>query len=98
VNSVLKYASPDGSEDRLLTVILDGENAWESYRFDNDGKEFLNAMYRKLTELDVSGQIKTITPTEYLEGNSARNILATSYCIDSKGTMALAGFVDQCQL
>jgi len=76
VKSVLKYASPDGTEDRLLTVILDGENAWESYRYDNDGKQFLNAMYRKLTELDVSGQIKTVTPIEYLEGNPERNISA----------------------
>jgi alpha-amylase/alpha-mannosidase (GH57 family) len=76
VKSIIKYASPDGSEDRLLTVILDGENAWESYRLDNDGKEFLHAMYRKLTELDAIGQIKTVTPREYLEGNSTRNIPA----------------------
>jgi alpha-amylase/alpha-mannosidase (GH57 family) len=74
VKSVMKYASPDGHEDRLLTVILDGENAWESYRFDHDGKEFLHAMYRKLTELDAAGRIKTVTPTEYIEGNPARNI------------------------
>ncbi|MGD0036457.1 MAG: carbohydrate-binding module family 20 domain-containing protein [Bacteroidota bacterium] len=76
VKSVLKYASPNGIEDRLLTVILDGENAWESYRYDNNGKEFLNAMYRMLTELDMIGQIKTVTPTEYLEGNPTRNIPA----------------------
>jgi alpha-amylase/alpha-mannosidase (GH57 family) len=76
VKSILKYASLDDTEDRLLTVILDGENAWESYRFDNDGKEFLNAMYRKLTELDAAGRIKTVTPTEYLEGNAARKIPA----------------------
>jgi len=76
IKSVQKYASSDGTEDRLLTVILDGENAWESYRYDNDGKEFLNAMYRKLTELDLAGQIKTVTPTEYLKGNPKRNIPA----------------------
>jgi alpha-amylase/alpha-mannosidase (GH57 family) len=76
VKSVLKYEPPAGTEDRLLTVILDGENAWESYRYDNDGKEFLNAMYRKLNELDDSGKIKTVTPTEYLEGNPNRSIPA----------------------
>ena len=27
----------------LVSVILDGENAWEYY--DNDGKEFLNCLY-----------------------------------------------------
>lgn len=74
ISSILKYASADGSEDRLLTVILDGENAWESYRYDNDGKQFLNAMYRKLSELDKTGQIKTVTPIEYLEGNPGRAV------------------------
>ena len=74
IKSVLKYAYSTSTEDRLLTVILDGENAWESYRYDNDGKEFLNAMYRKLTELDDAGQIKTVTPTEYIEGNPKRDI------------------------
>jgi alpha-amylase/alpha-mannosidase (GH57 family) len=76
IKSVLKYVSPTSTEDRLLTVILDGENAWESYRYDNDGKEFLNAMYRKLAELDDAGQIKTVTPTEYIEGNPKRDIPA----------------------
>ena len=76
VTSVLKYAHREDDTDRLLTVILDGENAWESYRYDNDGKEFLNAMYRKLVELDLAGKVKTVTPTEYLEGNPARNIPA----------------------
>lgn len=76
IRSILDYAPVEGEPDRLLTVILDGENAWENYRYDNDGKEFLNAMYRKLTELDMTGQIKTVTPTEYLEGNPTRNIPA----------------------
>jgi alpha-amylase/alpha-mannosidase (GH57 family) len=76
VKSVLKFV-PDGKEpDRLLTVILDGENAWESYRYDNDGKEFLNALYRKLTVLYETGQVKTVTVTEYLRGNPPRNIPA----------------------
>lgn len=46
----------------LVSVILDGENAWENY--DNDGKEFLNALYE---ELSNSQTIKTVTPSEYLE-------------------------------
>jgi alpha-amylase/alpha-mannosidase (GH57 family) len=45
----------------LVTVLLDGENAWEYY--DNDGKEFLNEMYRLLSESD---DIVTVTPSEYL--------------------------------
>ncbi|RME45358.1 MAG: glycoside hydrolase [Caldilineae bacterium] len=45
----------------LVSVILDGENAWENY--DNDGLAFLNALYRKLQASDT---IQTITPSEYL--------------------------------
>ena len=45
----------------VVTVILDGENAWEWY--ENDGKAFLNGMY---TELSADPTIKTVTPTEFL--------------------------------
>ncbi len=46
----------------LVTIILDGENAWEWY--DNDGKDFLHALYRNLSEAET---IETITPSEFLE-------------------------------
>lgn len=45
----------------IVTVILDGENAWEWY--ENDGKAFLNGLY---TELNNDTTIKTITSSEYL--------------------------------
>lgn len=45
----------------IVSIILDGENAWENY--DNDGKEFLNSLYQELSDSD---SIQTITPTEYL--------------------------------
>lgn len=45
----------------LVSVILDGENAWEHY--DNDGKEFLHELYRRLSE---DPRIITVTPSEYL--------------------------------
>ncbi len=45
----------------VVSIILDGENAWEYYK--NDGKEFLHALYRKLSE---SQTIQTVTPSEYL--------------------------------
>ena len=45
----------------LVTVILDGENAWEYY--ENDGKEFLHTLYQKLSE---DALIKTVTPSEFL--------------------------------
>ena len=46
----------------VVSVILDGENAWENY--ENDGKDFLNALYRRLSESDF---VQTITPSQYLE-------------------------------
>jgi hypothetical protein len=49
----------------LVSVILDGENAWEHY--DNDGKAFLNGMYQLLQEEQAKGTIRTITPSAYVE-------------------------------
>jgi alpha-amylase/alpha-mannosidase (GH57 family) len=74
IRGVLKYASEEDTQDRLLTVILDGENAWEWYRYDNDGKTFQNALYRKLTALFETKQVVTTTVTEFINGNPIRNI------------------------
>ncbi len=76
IRRVLSYAPKKGESPRLLTVILDGENAWEWYRYDNDGKEFLNALYRKLSSLHKSGQIVTVTMSEYIHGNPVRGVPA----------------------
>ena len=74
VQAVLALAPAGDAEDLLVTVILDGENAWEWYRKDNDGKEFLHALYRKLTRLTREGRLVTTTMSEYLRGNPARGI------------------------
>jgi alpha-amylase/alpha-mannosidase (GH57 family) len=74
VRSILMYAPKGNEPDVLITVILDGENAWEWYRQDIDGKEFLNAFYRKLSKLYRTRQVITTTTTEYLTGNPKRNI------------------------
>lgn len=47
---------------QVVSVILDGENAWEHYP--NDGKDFLRAMYGALSEADW---VRTVTPSQYLE-------------------------------
>ncbi|MGC9333883.1 MAG: glucodextranase DOMON-like domain-containing protein, partial [Anaerolineae bacterium] len=54
----------DDSGPNLVSVILDGENAWEHY--DNDGKAFLNAMYQLLQEEQARGTIRTITPSAFV--------------------------------
>ena len=45
----------------IVSIILDGENAWEHYP--NDGNDFLNALYQQLAESEV---LQTVTPSEYL--------------------------------
>ncbi len=57
------------SDDRVLTVVVDGENAWGGYR--DDGRPFLHALYAAL-EADV--EIETVTFSEYIEGSPERGI------------------------
>ena len=45
----------------IVSIILDGENAWENYA--NDGNDFFNALYQKLSDSEV---LQTVTPSEYL--------------------------------
>lgn len=56
-----QLAAEGASGPNLVTILLDGENAWEHY--DNDGKEFLHAMYRGLSD---APNLITVTPSEYL--------------------------------
>lgn len=74
IRYVLSFAPKDTNDERLISVILDGENAWEWYRKDEDGKNFLNALYRKLSKLYKEGQIVTVTMSEWIYGNPKREI------------------------
>lgn len=84
----------DDDEDRVLTVVLDGENAWGGYP--DDGRPFLRALYRWLSS---DPRLKTVTFSEYLLGNPTRGIqphpvghltrvynLATGSWIDEPGS------------
>ncbi len=51
----------------LMTLILDGENAWEHYR--NDGKDFLHTLYRRLND---DPAVITVTPSEFLDQFAAQ--------------------------
>ncbi len=63
LENIRQQLMEEGAEGpNVVTVLLDGENAWEYY--DNDGKEFLNAMYQGLSESET---LVTVTPSEYLE-------------------------------
>ncbi|MFH1202321.1 MAG: glycoside hydrolase family 57 protein [Candidatus Omnitrophota bacterium] len=48
-------------QDGLITIALDGENAWEYYP--NDGWDFLSGIYKRISE---NPELKTVTVSEYL--------------------------------
>lgn len=56
-------------DDRVVTVILDGENAWGGYAA--DGRPFLQALYGQLAK---TPGIQTVTFSEYLSGNPKRAV------------------------
>ncbi len=62
IHAIRETLQASGAEGpHLVSVILDGENAWEHY--ENDGKEFLHSLYQQLSD---DALIKTVTPTEFL--------------------------------
>ncbi len=58
-----------GDDDRVLTIALDGENAWGDYP--HDGRPFLHALYDRLA---TDPRLKTVTFAEYIGGNPSRGI------------------------
>ena len=54
-------------KDILVTIAMDGENAWEYFR--NDGHDFLELLYQRISQADF---IKTTTVSEYLKLNPAK--------------------------
>lgn len=54
-------------KDILVTIAMDGENAWEFFR--NDGHDFLQLLYQRLSDASF---VKTTTVSEYLENNPAK--------------------------
>ena len=57
-----KLAENGAEGPHIVSIILDGENAWEYYQ--NDGIEFLSTFYQLLSESET---IKSITPSEYIQ-------------------------------
>ena len=55
-------------KDSLVTIALDGENAWEFFR--NDGGDFLELLYQRISQADY---VKTTTVSDYLKKNAATN-------------------------
>ncbi len=74
VSRILRLAPEKKGEERLVTILLDGENAWEWYTRDPDAKRFLDGLYSRLAELQREGRLLTVTPAEYLAGNPDRGV------------------------
>ncbi|MBD3348218.1 MAG: hypothetical protein GF400_03345 [Candidatus Eisenbacteria bacterium] len=55
--------------ERIISIILDGENAWGSYR--NCGRAFLRGLYRRL---DDDAELVSTTFSEFIEGNEDRGV------------------------
>ena len=54
-------------QEHLVSIILDGENAWEHFR--NDGRDFLVALYSKLSD---NPRIRCVTINEFLSEQKKR--------------------------
>lgn len=56
----IQTSVPD-PENHLVSIILDGENAWENFK--NDGHDFFTALYSKLSD---NQKLKCVTVSEFL--------------------------------
>ena len=66
IEGARKLGAASGLARPLVTIILDGENAWESY--EQDGFLFLEALYEALA---AAPGLQTVTASEALERHSA---------------------------
>jgi len=57
--------------ERVISIILDGENAWGSYR--NCGRAFLRGLYSRLND---DPDLVTTTFSEFIDGNAERGVRA----------------------
>ncbi len=76
VANVQAQAPKFGAPDRVVTLVLDGENAWETFSKEHDGKGFFKALYSKLEVLSVAGEIIPVSGSEYILGNPKRGVPA----------------------
>ncbi|MCX7926982.1 MAG: glycoside hydrolase family 57 protein [Candidatus Omnitrophica bacterium] len=59
-----------GNQDVLVTIAMDGENAWEYYT--NDGHDFLENLYNRI---ENTRYIKTVTISEYLAFKEVTSVI-----------------------
>ncbi len=72
ISALHAYQRLNGEGDLVVTVALDGENAWEHYP--NNGNDFRKLLYKRLSEDPF---IELVTPSEYLEKYGVKTELKT---------------------
>jgi hypothetical protein len=91
LNSLLSEARALSVHDALVSVILDGENAWGHYR--RQGVPFLMALYRRLARGDVA---RAVTFTEYLDGAGMRGLAPhPPLTLERLSPLACASWIDE---
>lgn len=58
-----------GGDDCIIMLIVDGENVWEEYCVEYDGKGFYYVFYVGLSEFFEVGEIVMVMVLEYIDGN-----------------------------
>jgi len=73
LSSIQNYLATS-NEDHLVSIILDGENAWEYYP--DGGRGFLSSIYKELSE---NKNFKTVRIGEYVEGHKPTKVIENLY-------------------
>ena len=87
-----RYAQRTGGEDALITIILDGENAWE--HFEGGGRPFLRALYRRLSTQPELRTVTSATPARPLVScsrASSRALGSTRTSTSGSATLTTSG-------
>jgi alpha-amylase/alpha-mannosidase (GH57 family) len=74
IENVLAMAPNNPKKHALVTVVIDGDDAWAHYQRDIDGKGIINGIYRKLNKLFKSRTVVSVTMSEYIHGNRMRGV------------------------
>ena len=61
----------EAPSERVLTIAVDGENAWGSYR--DDARAFLRGLYSRLND---DPDLVAVTPSEFIAGDRSRGVAA----------------------
>ena len=74
IDKIYGIANTTGIDNPLITIILDGENAWEYYK--NNALDFFTELYERLSN---DGRIETTTVSAYMAKFPPKDVLPYLY-------------------